>query len=608
MKDLISLLFLSAISVVYAFENYDPYANDVPKADSYYPYGQDMANDGYGRGYGPHAGGNYAQFGKFGYGGDGGFNGVNYGGYNGVLGQYGQYMGGGGNPLVSEAMYGGGPQRVAGGQFNLGFGGIKSPLAPIVNSAYQGNYSPMKKFGFGGFGGVDNFAAAEINDYRFNNGDRPLDPDDLDNDNEADFLTATKHKIDNYLAKQYLMGRRKLTVSVNYANMPLEYQYLSQFHGFPNPVAGTPLGKKFGLTTQRNTYNNPRSAGAFTPAMQPPKPYMQQMAAQPIVTPQVATPSIPGVPGVPVNMAPELGLDETTEPEAEPEVAGAATNQTAAENQDRQANMAGSISNVPGMGQTAYMPGQMTGQMGQMTGQMPGQTAGQMGQMTGQMPGQMGQTGYMTGQMTGQMPGQTPGQTGQMSGQPGQMGQMSGQMPGQMGQMPGQIGQMGQMVGQMGQSGQMGGPMASMFRLLGQGGHQNQFMGGLGGMMNQHNPYPQSSMWQQHSMGGQSAMGQNSMFGNVGSKPIPFSMNQQPQMGGQNNWGQMNQNPMNGFGQNSMGQNAPNAMAGQIGPVHQPPQPTHYGTQYNSAMPVMASASSSQDSSSDSTHNDRKKK
>ena len=67
------------------------------------------------------------------------------------------------------------------------------------------------------------------------------------------------------------MGRRKLTVSVNYANMPLEYQYLSQFHGFPNPVAGTPLGQKFGLTTQKNTYNNPRTPGAFTPPMQPPQ-------------------------------------------------------------------------------------------------------------------------------------------------------------------------------------------------------------------------------------------------------------------------------------------------------------------------------------------------
>jgi len=587
MKDLISLLFLSAISVVFAFEYYDPNANDVPKADSYYPYGQDMANDGYGRGYGPHAGGNYAQFGKFGYGGDGGFNGVNYGGYNGVMGQYGQYMGGGGNPLVSEAMYGG-PQKVAGGQFNLGYGGLKSPLAPIINSAYQGNYSPMKKFGFGGFGGVDNYAAAEINDYRYRYGDRPLDPDDLDGDNEADFLTATKHKIDNYLAKQYLMGRRKLTVSVNYANMPLEYQYLSQFHGFPNPVAGTPLGQKFGLTTQKNTYNNPRTPGAFTPPMQPPQPYMQQMASPQMVNPQVATPSVP------VNIGAELGLDETTEPEAEPEVAGAATNQTAAENQDRQGNMAGSMINVPGMGQTAYMPGQTAGQMGQMTGQMTGQMPGQMTGQMGQMSGQSGQMGQMSGQ-SGQM-GQMPGQMGQMTGQMGQMGQMANQM--------------GQMFGQMGQLGQMGGQMASMLRR--QGGHQNQFMGGLSGMMNQHNPYPQNSMWPQHSMGGQSAMGQNSMAGQPGwGQMNPFSMNQQHQMGGQNNWGQMNQNPMSSLGQNSMGatgmfgQNAQNSMAGQSVQVH---QPSHYGTQYNSAMPVMASASSSQDSSFDSTNNERKKK
>merc|ERR1711922_19321 len=278
------------------------------------------------------------------------------------------------------------------------------------------------------------------------------------------------------------------------------------------------------------------------------------MASPQMVNPQVATPSIP------VNIGAELGLDETTEPEAEPEVAGAATNQTAAENKDRQGNMAGSMINVPGMGQTAHMPGQMTGQMGQMSGQ-----SGQMGQMPGQM---------------------------------GQMGQMANQM--------------GQMFGQMGQLGQMGGQMASMLRR--QGGHQNQFMGGIGGMVNQYNPYPQNSMWPQHSMGGQSAMGQNSMAGNVGSKPIPFSMwnmNQQTQMGGQNNWGQMNQNPLSGLGQNSMGatgmfgQNAQNSMAGQSVQVH---QPSHYGTQYNSAMPVMASASISQDSSFDSIKNERKKK
>merc|ERR1712200_270370 len=178
------------------------------------------------------------------------------------------------------------------------------------------------------------------------------------------------------------------------------------------------------------------------------------------------------------------------------------------------------------------------------------------------VPG-MGQTAYMPGQTAGQMSGQS-GQMGQISGQSGQMGQMSGQM-GQMGQM---ANQMGQMFGQMGQLGQMGGQMASMLRR--QGGHQNQFMGGLSGMMNQHNPYPQNSMWPQHSMGGQSAMGQNSM-GATGM----------------------------------FGQNAQNSMAGQSVQVH---QPSHYGTQYNSAMPVMASASSSQDSSFDSTNSDGKKK
>merc|ERR1719431_1455976 len=73
------------------------------------------------------------------------------------------------------------------------------------------------------------------------------DGDDLDNDGEPDHLVETRHKIDDYLAKQWLLGKRKLTVSVNYGNMPLEYQYLNQYHGFPNPLAGTPLGPRFGL-------------------------------------------------------------------------------------------------------------------------------------------------------------------------------------------------------------------------------------------------------------------------------------------------------------------------------------------------------------------------
>eukprot|EP00091_Calanus_sinicus_P001247 TRINITY_DN11212_c0_g1_i6.p1 TRINITY_DN11212_c0_g1~~TRINITY_DN11212_c0_g1_i6.p1 ORF type:complete len:266 (+),score=82.57 TRINITY_DN11212_c0_g1_i6:322-1119(+) len=73
------------------------------------------------------------------------------------------------------------------------------------------------------------------------------DAEDLDGDGEADHLVETRNKIDDYLAKQWLLGKRKLTVSVNYGNMPLEYQYLNQYHGFPNPLVGTPMGPRFGL-------------------------------------------------------------------------------------------------------------------------------------------------------------------------------------------------------------------------------------------------------------------------------------------------------------------------------------------------------------------------
>jgi len=275
MKVLPCLLFFS---VVYAsYDEYsDTYDNGGGTVGEDFSYEHELSDDNYGRGqgYGPHAGGN---FGKMGYGGDRGFKSASYGGYSGQGGRVGQYQGGGGNPLVMEAMYNGPNQKVAGGRFGLGYGGIKSAIAPIVNSAYQGNFSPMKKFGMGGFGGHENYAGGEINNYLKRTGQRPVDPDDLDGDNVPDFLTATKHKIDNYIAKQWLLGRRKLTVSVNYANMPLEYLYLSQYHGFPNPVAGTPLGKKFGLTTKPNDYNDPKTPGVYSKAPKKEKKYMKKL-------------------------------------------------------------------------------------------------------------------------------------------------------------------------------------------------------------------------------------------------------------------------------------------------------------------------------------------
>merc|ERR1719431_1526712 len=96
------------------------------------------------------------------------------------------------------------------------------------------------------------------------------DGDDLDGDGEPDHLVETRNKIDDYLAKQWLLGKRKLTVSVNYGNMPLEYQYLNQYHGFPNPLAGTPVGPRFGLPGPAQLPPRPMAPRPFHPPPPPP--------------------------------------------------------------------------------------------------------------------------------------------------------------------------------------------------------------------------------------------------------------------------------------------------------------------------------------------------
>merc|ERR1719292_81402 len=96
------------------------------------------------------------------------------------------------------------------------------------------------------------------------------DGDDVDEDGEPDHLVETRNKIDDYLAKQWLLGKRKLTVSVNYGNMPLEYQYLNQYHGFPSPLAGTPLGPRFGLPGPVPLPPRPMAPGPFRPPPPPP--------------------------------------------------------------------------------------------------------------------------------------------------------------------------------------------------------------------------------------------------------------------------------------------------------------------------------------------------
>merc|ERR1719186_2221782 len=107
--------------------------------------------------------------------------------------------------------------------------------------------------------GITNLLGADLID----------DAEDLDGDGEPDHLVETRNKIDDYLAKQWLLGKRKLTVSVNYGNMPLEYQYLNQYHGFPNPLSGTPLGPRFGLPGPKYVPPMPQMLGPFRPAPPP---------------------------------------------------------------------------------------------------------------------------------------------------------------------------------------------------------------------------------------------------------------------------------------------------------------------------------------------------
>jgi len=140
----------------------------------------------------------------------------------------GPYNGAGIDPMTLLAMNANGMGGGIDGLLSAGLGGDGAGLFGLMLGG-EGMRDPSK--------GISNMLDAGI----------IRDGDDVDNDGEPDHLVETRHKIDDYLAKQWLLGKRKLTVSVNYGNMPLEYQYLNQYHGFPNPLAGTPLGPRFGL-------------------------------------------------------------------------------------------------------------------------------------------------------------------------------------------------------------------------------------------------------------------------------------------------------------------------------------------------------------------------
>merc|ERR1711875_215809 len=170
------------------------------------------------------------------------------------------------DPMALLAMGGGGLGMGGAGPFDptsvIGLSGGLPGLGGSSTGLSQGLLGDPELLsiagGMGGLGGpyngagIDPMALLAMNANGLGGGidgllSAGLGGDGVDNDGEPDHLVETRNKIDDYLAKQWLLGKRKLTVSVNYGNMPLEYQYLNQYHGFPNPLAGTPLGPRFGL-------------------------------------------------------------------------------------------------------------------------------------------------------------------------------------------------------------------------------------------------------------------------------------------------------------------------------------------------------------------------
>merc|ERR1719357_572938 len=62
-----------------------------------------------------------------------------------------------------------------------------------------------------------------------------------------EYLTSSKARLEKYLQKQWQLGKRKLQVQVDFGNVPLEWEYLNQYHGVRHPLAMTAFGPKYGL-------------------------------------------------------------------------------------------------------------------------------------------------------------------------------------------------------------------------------------------------------------------------------------------------------------------------------------------------------------------------
>merc|ERR1719471_2100944 len=100
--------------------------------------------------------------------------------------------------------------------------------------------------GMGGLGGMGMLGLINF----FGGGEDLME--DMRDQNSDDFgadehLTSSKARLEKYLQKQWQLGKRKLQVQVDFGNVPLEWEYLNQYHGVRHPLAMTVFGPKYGL-------------------------------------------------------------------------------------------------------------------------------------------------------------------------------------------------------------------------------------------------------------------------------------------------------------------------------------------------------------------------
>merc|ERR1719454_944919 len=197
-----------------------------------------------------------------------------YGGQQHGPGSYGgQQPVDGGQPGYGNPGYGSGPMSAPqfcvpyggfgpfvdgpGGYYGRPYGGFGGQMKSGRNGGFGKKYGGVgMKFG-GGFGGKyggfypfgdyeDMFDDQNADDYLADL--YGADPYDLFGvDQEDEHLKSTSARLEKYLQKQWQLGKRKLQVQVDFGNVPLEWEYLNQYHGVRHPLAMTGFGPKYGL-------------------------------------------------------------------------------------------------------------------------------------------------------------------------------------------------------------------------------------------------------------------------------------------------------------------------------------------------------------------------